>query len=183
MNRFFLSLAALTFLTQTAWALDLTPIPEFRELEGMKIPIIAFSDGAKKINYQPPALWRSTGTATTLSLYPPQLPGAVVELRVRPRKPGVLENSEEWSRTLLPQDAKDPVCAGKIESPFTLGTLPSQEYTFSYAAQGRRFVSSIAVVDLNERERLGVVITALSKDFKVTREEAIRSMFSWNWRD
>ena len=165
-----------------AQALDLTPAASFRDLEGIKIPIILFSDAGKKIAFQPPAHWTISGGGTALGLYPAALADAALLLRVLPIKPlgpGVTEDLEKWCRALLPQDAGQPKLESESENVFTLGALPSREFTYSYAAQGRRFTTSIAIVDWNERERLAVVVTARTADFAATHEAAMRSMFSW----
>ena len=165
-------------------ALDLTPTMAFRDLEGIKIPIILFTDAGQKISYQPPVKWNVSGGEGVLSLYPPELPDAVLQLVVRPRKPldpGATEDLEKWCLAQLPQDATDPKREGEAANNiFTLGTLPSREFTFSYAAQGRRFTTSVAIVDWNERERLAVIVTARTADHRPIYETAMRSMFSWS---
>ena len=166
-----------------AKALDLTPTISSRDLEGVQIPIVLFTDAGKKISFQPPVKWNVSGGGGVLSLYPPQLPDAVMQLVVRPRKapdPGATEDLEKWCLAQLPQDATDPAREGEAANLFTLGTLPSREFTFSYAAQGRRFTTSVAFVDWNERERIAVIVTARTPDFRPIHETAMRSMFSWN---
>ena len=178
----------LTFLTLAlaplaAKALDLTPVSSFRELEGFRIPIVLFTDAGKKIAFQPPAKWNVSGGDGVLSLYPAECPDAVMQLRVRPRKPlnpGATEDLEKWCLTQLPQDATDPTRESEAANVFTLGVLPSREFTFSYAAQGRRFTTSVAFVDWNERERIAVIVTARTPDFRPIHEAAMRSMFSWS---
>lgn len=167
----------------TAKALDLTPTASFRDLEGVKIPILVFSDAGKKIAFQPPYQWKISGGGDTLSLYPTDRADAVMQLRVRPFKPlgaEVTEDLEKWCRSLLPQDAAKPTLEGEAANIFTLGPLASREFTYSYAAQGRRFTTSVAVVDWSERVRLTVVVTARTPDFAATHEAAIGSMFSWS---
>jgi len=174
---------ALFLAPLAAKALDLTPAASFRDLEGFKIPIVLFSDAGKKIAFQPPAKWRISGGGDALSLYPAELPDAVMQLRVRPTKPpepGVTEDVEKWCRTQLPQDAAKPALEGEVENVFTIGPRPSRQFTYSYASQGRRFTTSVAIVEWNARERLAVIVTARAADFKTTHEAAMRSMFSWN---
>ena len=168
-----------------AKALDLTPEVSFRDLEGAKISVILFNDAGKKISFQPPVKWKASGGGSALSLYPAELPDAVMQLRVLPIKPlppGATEDLAKWCRALLPQAAAEPKAEGEAANLFTLGLLPSREFTYSYAAQGRRFTTSVAVVDWNEHERLAVVVTTRSTDFSATHEAAIRSMFSWTAR-
>ena len=174
---------ALVLAPFAAHALDLTPATSFRDLEGFKIPIILFSDAGKKISFQPPPNWKVSGGGSTLSLYPAEIADAALQLRafpIKPLSPGVTEDLEKWCRAMLPQDASQPKLESENENVFTLGELPSREFTYSYAAQGRRFTTSVAIVDWNERERLAVVVTARAADFPATYEAAMRSMFSWS---
>ena len=164
-------------------ALDLTPTPAFRDLEGIKIPIVLFTDAGKKISFQPPAKWNVSSGDNSVSLYPTERADAVMQIRVRARKPlaeGVTEDLAKWCLSQLPPDAAEPALDGEAANIFTLGTLPSREFTFSYAAQGRRFTTSVAIVDWNERERLAVLVTTRTPDFATTHEAAMRAMFSWS---
>lgn len=173
----------LACLPLAAHALDLTPTPSFRELEGMKIPIVVFHDSGKKIAFQPPANWKITGEESSLSFYPAEPLDALLQLRLRPRKvaaPGTVEDLEKWCRSQLPQDASEPVLEREAASPFLVGSRPSREFTYSYAARGRRFTTAVGVVDWDEKQRLIVVVTARTGDFPITHETAMRSMFSWN---
>ncbi len=173
----------LALLPLPAPALDLTPTPSFRELEGMKIPIILFQDADKKVAFQPPANWRVTGDETSLSLYPAEPVDALFQLRLRPRKPvepGAVEDVEKWCRSQLPPDALEPVLEREAASPFLLDSRPSREFTYSYAALGRRFTTAVAIVDWDESKRLVVIVTSRTADFPGTHEVAMRSMFSWN---
>ncbi len=172
-----------TFTPWSGQALDLTPLHTFRDLEGVKIPIVLFTDAGKKIAFQPPAKWTVSGGDSSVSLYPAERPDAVMQIRVRARKPlapGTTEDMEKWCLAQLPPDATEPTREGEAANVFTLGTLPSSEFTFSYAAQGRRFTTSVAIVDWNERERVAVIVTARTVDFAPVHEAAMRSMFSWS---
>lgn len=155
-------------------------------MEGFKIPVLLFSDAGKKINFQPPSKWVVSGGGATLSLYPPNVPDAVMQMRVRPIKPmpaGLTEDFEKWCRAQLPQDAQQATLEGEAENVFMLGTLGSRQFTYSYAAQGRRFTTSVAIVDWTPTERLAVIITARSTDFTAVQGPALRSMFSWSERE
>lgn len=177
-----LALLLLALLPVTVPALDLTPQSSFRELEGIKIPVLHFSDSGEKYSLQPPAKWTASGTATSLTLKPAETPGAVLELRVRPFKPlteGLTEDVEKWARAQLPQDADKPALEGQAVNIFTLGPLSSRQFTYTYAAQGRRFTTSVSIVDWSPKERLAVLVTARSADFTATHEAAMRCMFTW----
>ena len=172
-----------TFTPWSGQALDLTPLHTFRDLEGVNIPIVLFTDAGKKIAFQPPFKWTVSGDSGSVSLYPAERPDAVMQIRVRARKPlpeGATEDLAKWCRSQLPPDAAEPALESEAANPFNLGTLASREFTFSYAAQGRRFTTSVAIVEWSERERLAVVVTARTPDFAAMHTAAMGSMFSWN---
>lgn len=179
-----LLLTALALAPLSAHALDLTPVSGFRELEGFKIPIVRFTDGDQKVSYQPPAKWRVAGSGQLLELYPEDRPDVQTQFRtiaLKSTDPDKAENLEEWCRQFLPKDAEKAVFDGETLSPFTLRALSSREFIYTYVTQGRRFTTSVAVVDLSPQERLSVITTAKVNDFKATREEVLRSLFSMEW--
>ncbi len=178
----YLAILLLALLPGSVPALDLTPQSSFRELEGFKIPVLILSDNGKKISLQPPSKWTISSTGSTLTLKPAETPDAVLELRVRPFKPlaaGLTEDVEKWSRAQLPQDAVQATLEGEAANVFTLGALPSRQFTYSYGAQGRRFTTAVAIVDWSPTERLAVLVTARTSDFVATHEAAMRCVFSW----
>ena len=189
MPRHTLWLAAILCLPHSIPALDLTPIHAFRELEGFRIPIVRFADGQRKVSYQPPDKWQVSGGGGSLLVLPPGRDQAALRFQVLPRpsnsaeQAGKPEDFERWTRGLLPPDAaevtKESECAGQ----FTLGAQPSRAVIFAYTAAGQRFRASVACVDLNDKERLAVVVSARAPDFKAVQEEAIASLFSWNWSE
>ena len=170
-------------------ALDLSPTPGFRILEGFKVPILTFRDGERSVRWQPPADWNLSAGEAKLLLSSTEFAGATIEVQVLPRQPGgrdVLATPEQrqtWLRRFLPQDARDASVAAENGSPFTLRGLPSVETVFQFASQARRLTSSISVVDLNEHQRFVLNITSRAVDFATVREAAIASMFSWSWAE
>ena len=166
--------------------LDLTPTQSYRELEGIKIPIVRFSDGSRKVTYQPPTQWRVSGGGDRVEIIPSEFQRALFQLRVCERPEvaaGQAEDLSKWVLSFLPEGAEDVAPKGEIVGQFTLGALPSKERTFSCNLGGRPSTVSVAWVDLGEKERLAVLVIAGEKDFKAVHEEAIRSLFSWSWND
>jgi len=163
------------------FALDLTPAQGFRTLEGFQIPVVHFTDGSRKVVYQPPAGWRLSGGGESLNLLPPDRQEAAVQLRAAKRPAS--EDFDAWARSQLPPAATSIEKVGEIDGQFTIAAQPSRACTFSYAMAGRRFHASVAAVDLNEKERLTFVVTAREPDFKATQDEAVASFFSWQWDD
>ena len=178
-------LALLATLPQLATALDLTPVENWREQEGVRIATVIFNDDAGKIRYQPPGDWRLDGSPDRLSLYPPQQ-GAFMQMRLfqrRPQQAGAApEDLSKWALIFTPQDADELALADERPSPFTLSGRPSHEFIYAYNSGGQRFQTGIAICDLDERQRLVVIITARQPDFANVHDTGIASLFSWSKR-
>ena len=176
-------------LAGTAVALDLTPRFGERELEAFNVPIVRFADGERAVSFRPPAAWKVSGLATELNLVPPDRPDAIVKLQVFPRKPVASDSGEldedlkAWAKGLLPKDASDVVFISECESPFTLRTLSSHEFVFTFVQRGLKLTKSVAVVDLGEQQRFALSIATRPDDFEAIHREAISSMFSWQWEE
>jgi hypothetical protein len=186
-RRIFSQLLSVVLCPSALFALDLTPAEGFRELEGFRIPVVRFADGTRKVVYQPPTGWRLSGGGESLNILPPDREGAAVQLRAlkRPEQAdgNVAEDFDAWARSQLPPAAGNIEKVGAAEGQFTIAAQPSRARTFSYSVVGRRFFASVAAVDLNDTERLTVVITAREPDFKAMQDEAVASFFSWQWDD
>lgn len=182
-------LCASLLLPLAAGALDLTPFPATRELEGAKIPILQFRDGTRWINYQPPPNWTSSGGKSELRFAPPEVKEAALQFSIfaLPRKPdGAPETVEEqlkWVRTLLPKESAEAEVVSTNANPFTLEGKPCREWVFRFRRGNRDYCQSIALVDLNEKQRFVFALTALSGDFEALRNEAVASLFSWQPAD
>lgn len=182
-----LAAAALT----SASALDLTPKRTAKEREGgFKIPVLQFTHEGKGVEYCPPLDWEIAGGGASLTLTPTDIPQASAKMSVvkRDAKSGSVasadESLEKWIRDrFLPEDALDIERAEVLESPYLLGELPSRDYHFRFRRSTSPFMKSISVVDLNERERLVVEISAASAHFETAWSALIRSMFSWEWME
>jgi len=178
-------LSLLATFPALAAALDLTPVENWRSQEGVRINTLVFDDPTGKVRYQPPGDWRIDGDATTLSLHPPQQE-SFMQFRLFQRKPesanAPAEDLTKWTRIFLAPDATDVTLVETRPSPFTLSGHPSQEFIHSYSAGGQRFQMSMAICDLNERERLVVIITARTADFAAVHDTGIASLFSWSKR-
>ncbi|HSI12801.1 MAG TPA: hypothetical protein VK961_12200 [Chthoniobacter sp.] len=184
-----LGLASLLFSTLPGRALDFTPQETWRPLEGVRIPVLMFSDTIGKIRYQPPGNWNFSGGGPTFTLYPPDFNGAVMKLLVLAHAPGIpeitsypSEDLAKWCQRQLASDAQEVKLLQENPSPFMLTGKPCREFVFEYLSGGRRFQTSVAVLDWNEKEHLAVVITALNQDFKAVHDTGNSSLFSWSVR-
>lgn len=178
--------AGATFLSAAnapLWALDLTPRPGFRKLEQFQIPVVLFEDGARTVRWQPPNGWQVNAVGRALTFFPPKSSVAMARLEVRP--PGALAAAAgaplAWAQSHLPDKATEIALSAERENPFSLAGLPAKERIYSYRVGAQHLTTAVAYVDLNARESLALIVTALSADFDAIHAEAIASMFSWNW--
>lgn len=178
-----LLILTITLLTlQSALALDLTPFETYKELEGMKIPLVQFSDAKGKVNYHPPGNWRLVGGGKSLSFVPPDADQALVKFIAIDKKPEPVptsENLKAWAQQFIPEGSKDIAFANEIPSPFTLEGQASNEFIFTYVLSGRPETIAIAVCDLSDKERFVAIVSTQTKDFDAIHRQVISSLFSW----
>jgi hypothetical protein len=167
-------------------ALDLTPEPGFRELEGVKIPVVIFNDGKRRFQWQPPSTWKMSGGETSLLLSVPGEASTGMELRIIPRKlaeaPDGKTNPQaatEWIKPFLPALAQKQTFIQEIPSPFLIEGVGTRELTYTYTYLARDFTTSVALVNLDSEYSLAVIIYAPSKEFDRIHEEGTKSMFRW----
>lgn len=178
---------ALLFACDAARALDLTPVPGFKELEGIKIPIVQFSDGKGKINYQPPGNWNLSGGGTELKLLPQEVDQASMRFVLVEKKApdgqdpasATAEDLQAWAMRFIPAGSKEVAFVSKTENPFMLEGHSTDEFVFTYSLYGSLETISISVADRSDKERMVVIISARTKDFDPIHKAGITSMFSW----
>jgi len=169
-------------------ALDLTPAAGFRDLEGVKIPVVFFQDEPRTVRWQPPAAWQWSGGGARLVLTPPGVPNAGMELRLIARKDADAPDGKadpkaaaEWVQPLLPDTFHDLKFTKENPSPFLLGGLNSRELNFTYTYIAREFTISVALVNLDLDHSLELIIYAPTAEFTPIHEEGTKSMFRWVW--
>lgn len=170
----------------TAHALEFQPTRSYRELEGVRIPLLLFPDGPRKIRYEPPDGWDMAGGGAEISFRPRALAMAELKLTVTPKRAARAgENAapvpapRDALGSFLPPDATKIEPVSEAENPFMLETVGSREAVFAYTSGGQRCRISIATCDLNATQWLAVVTNAFERDFEEVRRAAIGSMFSW----
>ena len=165
-------------------ALDLTPRQSVRKLEQFNVPVVLFEDGARTVRWQPPAGWQLNTVGRALTFFPPKSAVATARLELGPAHALATATGDAplaWAQGHLPKTATEIALTAERENPFSLSGLPSKERIYAYRVGDQRLTTSVAYVDLNQRESLALVVTALATDFESIHTEAIASMFSWNW--
>jgi hypothetical protein len=190
-NNAYLRLAPLFFylLSAPLRALDFAPQESWRMLEGVRLPVVMFTDPIGKIRYQPPGGWNYNGGGPIFTLYPPKSNGAFMKIQVLGHAKGTPEITDlasdelaKWCQHYLADDAQETKLTAENPSPFMLDGKPSREFVFEYKSSGQRYQTSVAVMDWNDHEHLAVIITSLDADFKGIHNIGIGSLFSWSVR-
>jgi len=186
---FHLAFALTAFIGTPGRALDFSPQETWRSLEGVRIPVLMFTDPEGRIRYQPPGGWNFSGGGATFALYPPNIDGAVMKFAVLQHAAGLPEitafpsaDLAKWAQNYLATDAEEVKLLTENPSPFMLNGKPSREFVFDYKSASQHFQSSVAVLDWSEHEHLAVIITALAGDFKAVHSAGTSSLFSWSLR-
>jgi hypothetical protein len=183
------SLATLWFVQVTAQALDLTPHQGFRQgNEGAPTPVVEFTDGKSKIDYRPPQGWEPSGGGNSVSFFSKETNRAWMKLMViekeKDQSSAVPTASKEelqaWAAKFVPVGAEKLEFIRTVPSPFTIGARESTEFVFTFVFFGSRDSISISVVDLNQTERLLMLVSADAANFERIRQQAVASMFSWS---
>jgi hypothetical protein len=175
----------LWLLPATTVALDLTPRPDFKELEGHRIPVISFADPGRRIQWMPPSDWRMSYENGALKLFPKGTARAFMEMRVVSRAAGdrealgSIETLLPYCAKYLPSIATDLSYRGNNPGPFMIGPLAAREYLIDFKEPGHSCRGSVSMMDYSDRQRLIVTIVADPADFDAVRKEAMASMNSW----
>lgn len=178
---------SLCLVAETASALDLTPRPGVREgNEGPPTPVIRFSDGTGRIEYQPPMGWRASGGSRAVTFFTPD-PSTWMKLMVvdrenpaAPTGAAAQEDLAGGAAKFVPSGAQKLQLIKSVPCPFTIGPHASTEFQFTCVLNGLPLSLSIWVVDFSARERLVIVLAAEPSSFAQVRQQVVTSMFSWS---
>jgi hypothetical protein len=143
-------LRLLTLLPTAALALDLTPQPDVKELEGVKIPVLRFTHVNRGVTWSPPPDWRMSFEEGRLLFLPKERTHASFEMRVLLRASGdteLLAKTDALQRYIgafLPKTATAVAITGGNEGPFTIGTFSAREFLFNFQEPGTRLAARSA---------------------------------------
>ena len=131
-----LVLSGAFFLASASAQLQLTPRTSEYELEGGKFKQLAFPDGGKTVTYQSPRGWDYSGSATQLTLRPPNKAQAEATItRVLLSQPGSFDTESlkklvSEAVALVPKGSENISVASQEKNPLM---NPAQGDFFDYA--------------------------------------------------
>lgn len=163
--------------------LVLTPTVDEYVLDGVKLKQLAFFDGAQKVTYQSPRGWDYSGSATQLTLHPPNKPQAEATIRVSgPDQPQfddeTIKKLVAEVVALVPKGSTNVVVESQEKAPLRIGNRETFLVVISYSVLGNNYDRSILFINRGP-EQIRCQLTCRSADFKELQKAFLSSQYSW----
>src|SRR3954463_4247270 len=137
-------LTSLAFSLTTRGAIDFTPITSERVLAGVTFTELNFSDDGRRITYEQPRGWTSSGGGPSIRFFPPKLVQASGTIEQTPLpEPQVFdeETAERLRvRTLasIPPASTNQLFVSEQPNPVVVNNHPTYEVIVSYEQGGEQ---------------------------------------------
>jgi hypothetical protein len=162
----------------------LTPKTAEYELDGVKFQQLAFSDGGKVVTYQSPRGWDYSGSATKLTLRPPNKTQAEATItRIPLAKPGSFD--EESLKKLVdeaiaqvPKNSENISVVSQEKNPLMIQRKETFLVTLSYTAYGQQYGRSILFLNRGN-EQIRSQLTCREADFQELHRAFLGSQYTW----
>ena len=186
MDRSLTLVLASAFFTVSAQAeLKLTPKISPYEADGVKIELLAFSDGGgKEITYSPPRGWEYSGSATKFTLRPPGKPqaeGTIV--RISLDQPAIFDDQtmKKLAAEVLasaPGGSTNVTVVAQEKNPFFIGQKETFLVIVSYNFYGQNYQRSTMFLNRGN-EQLRFQFVSRAADFKNLQMAFQASQLTW----
>jgi ABC-type amino acid transport substrate-binding protein len=168
-------------------AVDFTPLPHKKPVEGGSVDEIAFQYGSKVVTYSPPFQWQTSGDAGRAVFRPVESQAeAVIEARKKPEitafDPDVVKALKSEIQSTLPRELQKVEWADDEVSPVIWNRHPSYRITVSYSSYAQRFTKTVIVCNF-ARMQLRFELATRESEFKKLYEEFRRSLFTFDGVD
>ena len=177
--------AASLLLTDVAKTeLVLTPTVDEYVLDGTKLKQLAFFDGGQKVTYQSPRGWDYSGSATQLTLRPPNKPQAEATIARVSRSDQPQFDDETLKKlvaeaiALAPRGSTNVVVESQEKAPLRIGKRETFLLILSYSLLGNNYNRSILFINRGG-EQVRCQLTCRSVDFKELQRAFLVSQYSW----
>lgn len=165
-------------------ALNLTPIPHKKQVEGGVSDEIAFRNGESLVTYSPPGQWAASGGGSRVVFRPgPAEAEAVFESR---RKPDVTAFDPDVAKALkaglqasLPKESTNLEWAEDEANPLFMNRHPTYRVTLSYSSYAQRFTTTMIVCNFAQQQ-MRFTLTTRESDFKKVYEDFRRSLYTFS---
>lgn len=179
-----LLLGSAFFIASAHAELLLTPTVSEYELDGAKLKQLAFPDGSNTVTYQAPHGWECSGSATRLTLRPPNKAQADVTItRIPMPQPG---SFDEEGLKKLASEAVGTVPAGSVDitvvseekNPLIIQGKETFLVTLTYTFYGQQYSRSILFLN-RAKDQIRSQLTCRPADFKELQRAFLASQYSW----
>lgn len=164
--------------------LQLSPVVDEYEMEGIKLKQLAFSDGNKKVTYQSPRGWNYSGSANQLTLHPPNKAQAEATI-TRVSLPEEGRFDDEGLKTLvaeasaaLPKGSENITILSQEKNPVMIGRKETFLVILSYNLFGQSYSRSVLFLNRG-KEQIQFQLVCRDSDFKELQKAFFASQFSW----
>ena len=165
--------------------LQLTPSVVQYELDGVKLKQLAFSDGAKQVTYQAPRGWEYSGSATQLTLRPPNKPpqAEATITRIPLPQPGSFDD-ESLKKLVteavasVPKGSENVTVVSQEKNPLLINRKETFLITLAYDFYGASYSRSILFLNRGN-EQIRFQLTCPQADFKELQKAFLGSQYSW----
>lgn len=179
------TLGIVLLLSAAQAELNLTPAIAEYELDGVKLKQLAFTDGgAKKITYQAPRGWDYSGSATQLTLRPPNKSQAeAIVSRVTLPEPGSFDEKGtkklvEEAIASVPKGSVNVELTSQEKNPLMIARKETFLVTLTYNFYGEAYGRSVMFLNRG-KEQIRFQLTCRQADFKDLQKAFLASHYSW----
>lgn len=167
--------------------LDLTPNTAARNLDGVNVPRLIFSDGSRNVAYESPKGWSySAVSSREIRFQPPQLTQAETTIETVPLAEEyqldqklVAKLKEDLVRS-LPKTSTQVEVVSEVSDALMINGHKTYEITIGYQNYGQRYRLSVLYANLG-RQQLRCRVLARASDFDQVHREFSASLCSLQW--
>jgi hypothetical protein len=180
-----LALGGLLVIASAHADLQLNPKISEYELDGGKFKQLAFSDGSgKNVTYSPPRGWEYSGSATQLTLHPPNKSQAEATIsRIPLPEPASLDETTvkklvEEAVASVPRGSTNVQLLSQEKNPLMIERKETLLVTLTYNFYGEAHGRSILFLNRG-KEQIRFQLTCRQADFKELQKAFLSSHYSW----
>ena len=141
-------------LTAASAAIDFTPAPGERELNGIKFPQLIFNDSGRQVIYERPRGWTYSGGGSSIKFFPPQVGQAEGEIQQLPLKaPQIFDEPtvtalQNQTLAAVPSGSTDVALVSEQKDPIMVNGNHTYEVVVGYRYYGQDYQLSILFINL-----------------------------------
>ena len=167
--------------------LDLTPGTTARQLDGVNIPELLFSDGSQKVSYESPPGWSySAVSSREIRFQPPEVAQAETTIEIIPMAEEyqfderMIKKLKEDLVRSLPKSSTQIQIVSEVTNTLLINGHKTYELTIGYQNYGQEYRISVLFANLG-RQQLRFRVLARASDFDQVHRDFTASLCSLQW--